>query len=423
MSSFIWTADGHDLPIVEAHTKARHRVTEDYVQDWVVTLCANNMGKHKKITLIDGFCGGGMYQDEEGEGNWEGSPLRLVRSVERGLAVVKNERGKPDYTLDAKFVFIDHKQEHIDCLKKQFLEVGLDEYVFNPSQCEFICSDFEDVLDSLLEDLRERKGSSLFILDPTGYSDVSMLSIRKIIELRTSEILYTFMIEYVKRFFTLKDSSLKDVYEKKLEITNFFQELTSDSDFESRGKNGYIRNETLRLFRSRGLAPYAYSFALLPGSDTVRYYLIHMATSPAAQRVIKVSLWSHNNLDLAYQHRYATHGLGFRSSNYYERNLSLINIDDANKMACIQNLADDLMPLLDFHEDGITFQDLHEGTMQKNPATINHYSECLNLQRSYGEVEILRKGRPTSAQKIKSDDVIVRPKQGKLFNMRRFMKT
>lgn len=416
MSSFLWNADGSDLPSVEAHTKARHRVTEDYVKDWIITLCGNNIGKSKKVTLIDGFCGGGMYVDEETQERWPGSPIRLLRSVKEGLEFVKQYRGKPNYELDAKFIFVDSKKEHIECLKKQIFSSELGDYA--QEKCDFICSEFEIILPKIMTELKQRRGSSLFILDPTGYTDVSMHAVRTIINLGKTEILYTFMIDFITRFVRQRETTLRNAFTEILEADGFFKNLSSEVNFETQDKKGYIRNETLRLFRQRGRATYAYSFALLPSAGIVKYYLIHLATNPTAQKVIKFSLWAHNNLDLAYQFRYSTHGLGFRSTQYYEANLSLLNIEDDNTNICIQNLGDDLIPLIDSHTNGIDLRRLHETTMQKNPATFNHYIEYLLMQRDYGEIEILRGGKPTRAKNLKADDVICRPSQQTLFDMR-----
>jgi three-Cys-motif partner protein len=77
-----WQADGNYLPAVKPHTKAKHQILADYVKNWIVTLCGNNMGKRKTVTLIDGFCGGGMYVDPENNNElWKGSPIRIIAGL------------------------------------------------------------------------------------------------------------------------------------------------------------------------------------------------------------------------------------------------------------------------------------------------------------------------------------------------------
>ena len=148
-NKILWSSDGSILPNIEPHTKAKHHIFEDYVSDWILTLCGNNMGKKKTVTLIDGFCGGGMYYDENHQ-LWYGSPIRLIKAVEKGLERVKRDKSKPDYELNVKYIFIDNKQSHIDCLKKQMRESGLDKYLNDPNLCIFICEDFEVIANKIM---------------------------------------------------------------------------------------------------------------------------------------------------------------------------------------------------------------------------------------------------------------------------------
>jgi three-Cys-motif partner protein len=420
-SNFMWDSEGLDLPKVEAHTKARHRVTEDYLRDWIVTLCGNNMGSTKKITIIDGFCGGGMYLDENND-RYLGSPFRIIKSIEEGLRIVKEQKSKPNYILDAEFIFIDSKKEHIQCLQKTIKEEAPLLYRQNPDKFIFICDEFENKAEQIILDLRMKKCSSMFVLDPTGYTDVSMQTIRNIISLKKSEILYTFMIEYVSRFINMRvDTPLSNAFNKVLESEGYFDELDL-SNLKSQAQQGYIRNETLRLFRNRGEACYVYSFALIPEQNQVQYYLVHLASNAPAQRVIKHSLWKHNNIDLLRQFRFGVYGLGFRSPDYYEMNLSLFNIEEGNTKASIECLGDILLPIVNTHSEGISFGTLHDSTMEYNPSTNKHYQEFINEQRSYGELEVLRDGKSTQAKQLKASDLIIRPRQTTLFDLKPFQK-
>lgn len=420
-SSFSWDSEGVDLPTVEAHTMARHRVTEDYLKDWIVTLCGNNRANTRKVTIVDGFCGGGMYLDMNNK-RYKGSPFRIIESIEEGLKTVKQVKSKPDFILDAEFIFIDSKKEHIQCLQKYIKEIAPQLYKENPEKFIFICDEFENKAQQIISSIKNKNCASMFILDPTGYTDVSMQTIRDIISLKKSEILYTFMVEYVSRFIDLRDKpSYRNAFNKILESEGYFDELDLDN-LKSQAQQGYIRNETLRLFRNRGEACYVYSFALMPVRNQVQYYLVHLASNSPAQRVIKTSLWKHNNIDLVKQFRFGTIGLGFRSPDYYEQNLNLFNIEEDNIKASIECLADHLLPIISTHSDGILFGELHDKTMEYNPSTLSHYEEFMNEQRAYGELEILRDGKLTQARKLKSSDLIVRPRQSTLFDLKPFLK-
>jgi len=389
-----WKADGSYLPPVKPHTKAKHQILADYIKNWIVTLCGNNMGKRKTVTLIDGFCGGGMYIDPENDNElWEGSPIRMIKMVERGLEIVKYEKSKFNYDLNAKFIFVDSKPEHIECLKLQMQNAGFEEYIHNSEKCEFICGKFEPLVERLVSEVRMRRGSSFFFLDPFGYTDVTMASIRKVISLGKSEIIYTFMIDFIRRFLSEREGLLKRAFTDILEADGYFM---PSSDYHIPDQQDYLRNETLRLFRNRGGAHYVYSFALLPNRTIVEYYLVHLASSSTAQRVIKNALWEHNNIDLIYQFNRGVTGLGFSAPEYYERETKIFNIKEDNIRASIESLNNELMPVIYNYEDGIPFKELHVRTIQTNPSPISHYIGYVDEQRDmgtlrFGETEKLQK--------------------------------
>lgn len=419
--AFTWSASNdNSLRPVEPHTKARHLITEDYVKNWVITLCGNNIGQSKKIVIVDGFCGGGGYVDPENNSVWDGSPIRLIKAVEAGLLAVKTTKGKPNYKLDAKFIFVDCNKNHVQSLKEKMIANGLSKYVSDPNKCVFICNEFENAVPKILSDIKSRKCSSLFVLDPTGYSDVSMKTFRKIISLSKSEILFTFMTEFMVRFLSERNGKLSNAFNDVLESDSYYDKVCLDS-LDKRGQEGYIRNETLRLFRDRCKAKFVYSFALLSSGFRAKYYLVHLASSPTAQRVIKETLWKYNNIDFFYQFKFEVYGLGFRSPEYYDNNLKIFNIHEHNTSASISHLDDSLSPLIHSSKKGIQFGALHEGTMQKNPSTLNHYEQYVNEQRVRGDIEVLRNGKLTKAKSLKSSDILIRPCQPSLFDMKQYV--
>ncbi|WP_013323420.1 hypothetical protein [Gloeothece verrucosa] len=151
-------------------------------------------------------------------------------------------------------------------------------------------------------------------------------------------------------------------------------------------------------------------FTFLPNKTQPKYYLMHLASRPPAQREIKYTLWEHNTLDLAYQFDYGIYGLGFRTPDYYETNLSVIDIEKENKNKCIENLREELMPIIYDHPEGIILDDLHNSTMQKNPATLDDYIQVINEQVNEGDLQVIRDGKITSSKKLKLGDIIVKSK-------------
>ena len=404
-----WSADGYYLPEIEPHTKAKHQILEDYLETYILTLCGNNRGKRKTVTFIDGFCGGGMYRDPDNYNSlWTGSPIRMIKAVEKGLDLVKHEKSKPDYELNVKFIFVDSEQEHLDCLKLQMQNSGLEHYLADTEKCQFIHAEFENCVERCIDEVKKRGGSSFFSLDPFGWSDVSMETIRNIISLGKSEIIYTYMVDWVIRFLSERNGKSQNAYKNVIEAEGYYEIL--NLYVPGNAKNKYIRDETLRLFRERGNVPCVYSFAILPNRTFPLYYLIHLASRPPAQREIKNTLWHRNTIDLVYQFEYGIYGLGFRTPDYYEQNLSVINLTEENKSKCIEELDKELMPIIYDSQDGIRFDELHNRTMQTNPATVEHYEKYIDEQRSQKEIVVMRNGKITQSKKLEPGDVIIRDK-------------
>ncbi|MBE9126354.1 MULTISPECIES: three-Cys-motif partner protein TcmP [unclassified Coleofasciculus] len=403
-----WSGDGSYLPKIKPHTKAKHRILADYLERYLVTLCGNNRGKRKTLTFVDGFCGGGMYRDPDNNDQLcEGSPLIMIKTLQKALNIIRTEKSKPNYEINEKFIFIDSNEEHIACLKNQIAKVGLEDYLHNLDICEFIVGEFENCINRYIDETRKRKGSSFFFLDPFGYSDVSMQSIRSIISLGKSEIIYTYMIEDIIRHLYERNNLYGNIYNNILETEGYYN---FSSCLDGFAKQKYIRDETYRLFRERGQVPYIYAFALMPNRTQPKYYLMHLASNPPAQREIKYTLWNNNTLDLVYQFEYDIYGLGFRTPDYYENNLSVIDIVQENKIKCRDNLRKSLMPIIYEMPDGIPLIELHNSTMQMNPATLDDYIKMINEEVSEGEINILRNGKITPAKNLKADDLIVKAK-------------
>jgi three-Cys-motif partner protein len=79
-----WAVDGQEIPDIEPHTKTKHLLIEQYVSDLIYTLFGTGLRGVTNFTFIDGFCGGGIYNDKDSHTCWVGSPIRLINAVRQG---------------------------------------------------------------------------------------------------------------------------------------------------------------------------------------------------------------------------------------------------------------------------------------------------------------------------------------------------
>ena len=247
-------------------------------------------------------------------------------------------------------------------------------------QCEFICDEFENQVNYCVFQASQKKGHSLFFLDPYGWSDVSMESFRKIINcLKKSEIIYTFMIDFIKRFIYTPNWTGRTTFEQKLETDGYFN-INHFQSLDTFGEQAEFRNELMRWFRDRGNAKKIITFAMMSkNAHRVLYYLIHICSHLRALEVMKDGSWKFNNLD--YQYHYDIYGFGFKSALFYEENQLELQLDikPNSETVCLKKLSRDIDCLIERNPDGIFFKAICEKTMELNPATRKHYYEYLKF--------------------------------------------
>lgn len=402
-----WTADGSHLPAVSLHTKAKHRVLEDYVEAWVNTLVGHGKFGVKTITIVDGFCGGGIYQD--GDHLWEGSSLRIIRKVQEAFQKIKLR--KPWQELDFEFIFIDKDKEHTACLELQLKNAGFEEYL-KTGQCKIITGKFENKLSYCIERIQERRGYSFFFLDPFGL-DVNLSSVRKILSLGRSEILLNYMLQGLVRLIRHRDSRYKKVFQQ-LDADDYYRDIPSTNE-DFRLRQALLRDETLKLFRQEGQAPFAHTFALMNQPRATLYYLVHLSSNPTALSVMKEVTWAQNNLE--YQYHYGIYGVGYRSLDALERNLHVYDIQPENIQYCVKDLSERIMEYISQgdEKDDLSFGSVYCSTFQENPATKQLYIDVINRFQDEGEIIAVRDGKETRSRRIQPKDILRKAKEKQLF--------
>ncbi|WP_298909291.1 hypothetical protein [uncultured Nostoc sp.] len=127
-----------------------------------------------------------------------------------------------------------------------------------------------------------------------------------------------------------------------------------------------------------------------------------------ALEVIKESFWQENNLD--YQYYFELYGHGFRTADFYEENQLQLKFDITKNSEefCLEKLDGHLGNIIRNNQDGIIFHDLCHQTMERNPASKEHYTIYINMLRNEKEIEILRKGEIVKERKVdlRKSDII-----------------
>ena len=175
---FTWSGSiPNGLPILEDHSQTKLRILQEYIELYIKIVFGSSFRSHGgKITLIDGFAGGGLYQ-----GNHEGSPLVMIEAV-RAAETILNANRRIPIKIDAQYWFVEKDPDAFACLVGVLRAKGhgpeMGQSIFTRKGC------FEDHLSDILSAIKRRHprdgGRAIFFLDQCGYSKVTIPTLANI---------------------------------------------------------------------------------------------------------------------------------------------------------------------------------------------------------------------------------------------------
>ena len=117
---FQWAPDGPPPPI-EPHSKAKLTVLRRYLHAYFDRLNVKPQREDFKLDLVDGFAGGGAFQD--GGETISGTPLIMLEEVKSARQRLNRNRAKPLH-FDCRYYFVDVEAAHTEHLRSVLTERG-----------------------------------------------------------------------------------------------------------------------------------------------------------------------------------------------------------------------------------------------------------------------------------------------------------
>lgn len=287
---FNWGGDG-TKPFIEPHTLRKLDVIKKYLDDYFTTVVRNPRMDSINITLVDAFCGGGYYTDENGK--HPGSALLILQAVSEAKVRLNEGRRKP-LEVRARFIFNDIEPDHIASLQSAIAESPFgDEF----NDCiQYRNEPFVDALPSIIELIKSRqtKGRSIFILDQKGYKDAPMAAISEIFKnLDRAEVLLTFGIDHVLNF--LREESLNlELYSQFAIDDEFLEFWRAKKDDDQIGRQVTQKLLMSNIHRLSG-AKYFTPFMLWSRTENRWMMLAHLSNHQAARDVMLTVHWNTQN--------------------------------------------------------------------------------------------------------------------------------
>lgn len=407
---------GEAVPLLGDHSIAKHDIFEQYVGIYIERLTRTPGQTMLNLTIVDGFCGGGVYRN--GSTDLEGSPLRLLRAVEQADTMLKAAHTK-GFQVRADFVFVDENADHIAYLRDLLIRRGhgsrLDSNIF------LICSKFEEACPSIVERI-QRKGRahrSLFFLDQYGWSDVRLATIRGLLSgLKNPEILLTFAVDALINFLSVKTPETQAL----LAIELAREDVRALMDMRNGdGWRYLIQNGLYRHVQDRTGAKFYTPFFIHSTESHRSYWLLHLSNHRQARDEMGKLHWRLNN---HFQHLGGAgfHALGFDPSRDLRQGLLTFMFDDdalkRSEAAVLEQLPRMIHAAHRHGGGGLGVEEFFAGHCNDTPVTSDILTRQLLFLRREGELSIVAENgtKKPRANTVAWGDRLVLPRERSLFS-------
>ncbi len=209
---------GAPLPLIRPHSLAKHRVIEQYLLRYVKTLTSNPRMDKLRLTLVDGFAGGGMYRDELMKDDRFGSPLLMLKAMRDAEDVAVEGRTK-EFRLDVEYFFIEKDRDAFEHLKATLNSSAYQSVV--AEKATLLNDTFTNQVERIVRHVKEQsdKKRVIFVLDQFGWINAPMPQLRHILsELENAEIILTFATDTLIDYLSTNETTQKSLEKVGLPI-------------------------------------------------------------------------------------------------------------------------------------------------------------------------------------------------------------
>lgn len=409
---------------IQQHSIAKHTVLQAYLAAYFKTLGSSPNQDVLRLTLIDGFAGGGMYYHNDTNELVRGSPLICLNATREAEALLNQSRRKP-LALQVDYFFIEADRAAHMHLDKVLREQGYGSQIGTTIQLRH--AKFHEQADDIVDFVKRkspRNGRSIFVLDQYGYTDVPTQYIRKIFtDLPSAEVILTFGVDSFLNY--ANDGKLTQDSLDKIGISGVLRGRTI-SDIKGSDKDWrlFIQSALYQSLVTACGAKHYTPFFIRNNSGHGDYWLVHMSQHHKARDVMTEVHWLNHN-------SFIHHGgagldmFGFRAVGYdpdydsrFKGQTGLgFEFDQVAREASVTELKEQLPRLIHANDDGTNFEALFATTCNTTPATAEIYRQALGALLREKVIEVVSADgvRRQVGQSIKNADQVMPAKQQLLF--------
>ena len=408
-------------PLVEldVHSLAKHDVLRSYLSAYFQTLARSHRQEELKLTLVDGFAGGGIYEHPLTKEPVLGSPFIFLNAAEEAEYLINKGRNKL-LKMNIDYFFVEKNKKTYKLLRKTLNDEGYSDRI--GSDIKVINGKFEEEFNSIssfIEDKNPRNGRAIFLLDQYGYTDVPVSQVHTILrKFPSSEVILTFNVDSFINF--ASDTSANDSLHK-VGIPDALKGRTiEDIKNNERDFRLYIQSCLHKELVEKCGALYYTTFFIRSEGHGI-FWLVHLSQHHRARDVMTSVHWSKNNRFI----HYGGPGLDMYNvlgydpkydSKLFGQGEFRFCFDNPAQNASVTTLAEQIPHYIFARDEGILFGELFATTCNSSPADSSLYKTASVKLLEHKEIEILSPdgNRRLKESTIRDVDRLVRSKQKKL---------
>jgi three-Cys-motif partner protein len=334
---------GGPTPTIEPHTLAKHRIVRRYIQRYIEIVTRNRRMDTLRITFVDGYSGGGRYTN--GQESFPGSPMIFLSTVAEMESQIAAGRTK-GFNIQARYIFIDNERRHTDYLRAEIESSAFRGLL--DKEISIWTGDFNVLVDSAIAAVKQnstKAGCSIFLLDQFGWSQVSLLSIRKILSsLQKSEVFLTFMVDALATY--LADNKYDMSAFSRIDLPpEMVRDMLRFREEDYLGARVLIQNFMYDHIRKQTSAPYYSPFMIKSRESNRSHWFLHLSKHHEARNEIGEIHWQENNTTT--HHGRPTFGsLGFTASERLDQYMIESFLDDHARNLSLTTFREEIPSLI-----------------------------------------------------------------------------
>lgn len=419
MSHYVWKW-GDSPPPIKRHSQVKHALLRNYLIEYFLTLVSMPHQDRIRLTIVDGFCGGGLYLNKAGH-EVPGSPLVILEAIREATYLIetRQERRKP-IDLDVELICVDKERSALKHLEQLLKERGHGA-ALAAERIKLVLGDFADHCAATIKQAHDRSrksGRAIFVLDQYGYSRVPVQCLREIFaRLNHAEVILTFYIDALISY--LNAGNLAS-FEQATGIRGGMTAAEIDDMKKSPTWRVHLQSSLYQSLTSQCSAQFYTPFFIRPQRGHGDFWLLHLSQHWKARDVMASTHWQHSN---HFSH-YGRAGFHMFSSTGY-----ITKIDSTDKLQSgfdfsevaasmsHETMLEQIPSMLFDAAEGMSFEQFFLQRINTTPATREMVESALLTLSQRHEIEILGADGEESRAKVhlKPEHVLRLPRQTKFF--------